>query len=674
MKLFALYFLLLTIYFAYPKKAFAQTYIIDSLKNALKHPSADSLRVFDFIHLASQSFRYDSLNALRYLDEGYLLVKKIHWNYATAEYYNNKGIIKQYASDNNAADLIFDTAIVYYKKAIDENRNVKEVSDARLSIATCKGQKADILLAQEKTKEAITVYIEALEAWKDSEDPQKQIAIATYYSKISTVYYKLNQFDKALQYDKLSLAIFMDGTNEEGKAWSLIYVCDDFNALKQLDSSLVYLVRATPIVKKLNLPKLNIQYYNKLAQISRLKKDYTNAIYYYEKTISEAGRLNDSFQIASAKKMIGVCYEKLNKYEAAEKYLLSSLSIAQQNNYVREKIEILQELVNVEENINNIPQAFVYLKKLTVLKDSMNNENSKNAIAEIENKYQAVEKSKEIVQLQKDKQIQTLSIKQKSTLNYFLMALIGTLLLVIFLIYGNLRHRQLLAKQEKELQLQHIIELEKDKQLVAVDSMLKGQEDERTRLAKDLHDGLGGMLSGVKFSLMNMKSNLIIDHENVVVFERSLDMLDTSIQELRRVAHNMMPEALVKFGLDEALKDYCSNLNNAHILHVQYQSFGMEQRIEGTTEIIIYRITQELLNNIFKHAKASEVLVQLLREENRLSITVEDNGKGFDINDLEKSKGSGWANIKSRVDYLKGKLDLHSDAAKGTSVNIEINV
>jgi two-component system NarL family sensor kinase len=194
------------------------------------------------------------------------------------------------------------------------------------------------------------------------------------------------------------------------------------------------------------------------------------------------------------------------------------------------------------------------------------------------------------------------------------------------------------------------------------------------RLAKDLHDGLGGMLSGVKFSLMNMKSNLIINHENVVTFERSLDMLDTSIQELRRVAHNMMPEALTKFGLDEALKDYCDNINKAQIVQVKYQSFGMDSRMDSSIEIIVYRIVQELFANIFKHAKATEVLVQLLREENRLSVTVEDNGKGFDVKSLDMNKGAGWANIRSRVEYLKGKLDLHSEEGKGTSVNIELNV
>src|SRR6185436_16432928 len=125
-----------------------------------------------------------------------------------------------------------------------------------------------------------------------------------------------------------------------------------------------------------------------------------------------------------------------------------------------------------------------------------------------------------------------------------------------------------------QLQQQRISELEKDRQLVAVDSMLKGQEEERSRLAKDLHDALGGLLSGVKFSLSNMKDNLIITPDNMTVFERSLDMIDTSIKELRRVAHNMMPEMLVKFGLDEALKEYCNSINATKLLTVNYQSFG----------------------------------------------------------------------------------------------------
>jgi signal transduction histidine kinase len=244
--------------------------------------------------------------------------------------------------------------------------------------------------------------------------------------------------------------------------------------------------------------------------------------------------------------------------------------------------------------------------------------------------------------------------------------------------YRNIRHRQQLAKQQDELNRQRIRELEKDKQLVAVDSLLKGQEEERSRLAKDLHDGLGGLLSGVKFSLSNMKDNLIITPDNMAVFERSLDMLDASIRELRRVAHNMMPEMLTKFGLDEALKEYCNTVNATKLLSVKYQSVGMSPaeagRLEKATEIIIYRIIQELLNNVLKHAAASEAFIQVIRENNRLGIVVEDNGKGFDTRILEESKGAGWVNIRSRVEYLKGQLDIHAEPGKGTLVNMEFQV
>jgi two-component system, NarL family, sensor kinase len=210
--------------------------------------------------------------------------------------------------------------------------------------------------------------------------------------------------------------------------------------------------------------------------------------------------------------------------------------------------------------------------------------------------------------------------------------------------------------------------------LIAVDSMLKGQEEERSRLAKDLHDGLGGLLSGVKFSLINMKQNLIVTPDNMVVFERSLDMIDTSIQELRRVAHNMMPEILLKYGLDEAVKEYCDKINATGLIKINYQSHGLEDRVEKTAEIIVYRIIQELLNNILKHSGATEGFVQLVRQENRLNIVVEDNGRGFAVDQTAGKKGAGLSNVRSRVDYLKGQLEIHSEPGKGTLVNIEFNI
>jgi signal transduction histidine kinase len=281
--------------------------------------------------------------------------------------------------------------------------------------------------------------------------------------------------------------------------------------------------------------------------------------------------------------------------------------------------------------------------------------------------FESENKEKKITLLEQEKELQQLRLKQKNDFNYVLIVSATTLLIISLLSYRNYRQKQ-------KLQQLRINELEAEKQLTATEAVLKGEEQERTRLAKDLHDGLGGLLSGVKFSLSNMKDNLIITPDNMAVFERSLDMIDASIRELRRVAHNMMPEMLTKFGLDEALKEYCNILNGTGLLKVKYQSLGMAARLDKSLEIIVYRIIQELLNNILKHASASEAFVQLIRETNRLNVVVEDNGKGFDTAILEKNKGAGWMNICSRVDYLKGQLDIHSEAGKGTLVNIEFNI
>jgi len=129
-------------------------------------------------------------------------------------------------------------------------------------------------------------------------------------------------------------------------------------------------------------------------------------------------------------------------------------------------------------------------------------------------------------------------------------------------------------------------------------------------LAKDLHDGLGGMLSGIKYSFKRMKGNLMMTPDNTPAFERSMDMLDSSIKEMRRVAHNMMPEALVKFGLDTALNDFCNDNSKSGALQVSDQSIGFENvEIAKTTIITIYRIVQELINNTIKHAIAKTALV-----------------------------------------------------------------
>ena len=341
----------------------------------------------------------------------------------------------------------------------------------------------------------------------------------------------------------------------------------------------------------------------------------------------------------------------------------SAMALANEYNMrnVRQKIYALQSSLYYA--MQNSKLGYYYFNQYELLNDSLLNESITKNTIHIEKKFETAKKETQI-------KLQQSQLRQKNNQIYFLIAGVLALLFISLLGYLNYRNR-------RKLQQTKIDELEKEKQLTATEAVLKGEEQERSRLAKDLHDGLGGMLSGIKFSLNNMKGNLIMTPDNSQAFERSIDMLDSSIKEMRRVAHNMMPEVLVRYGLNDALKEFCNEIDRSGVVHLNYQSIGMEKIIiDQTIAVTIYRIVQELVNNAIKHAVAKNVLVQLhLTQPDRLlTVTVEDDGKGFDKTTLKQSSGIGWNNIQNRVEFLKGKLDVSSITEKGTSVLIEVGV
>jgi two-component system, NarL family, sensor kinase len=279
-----------------------------------------------------------------------------------------------------------------------------------------------------------------------------------------------------------------------------------------------------------------------------------------------------------------------------------------------------------------------------------------------------------VINYDTDTKLQKAEIDKKTRENEKQNALIIGLIIglsgicaIAFFTYRYLNIRKRIAEKE-------IIQLQQEKQLIASNSVIKGQEQERGRLAKDLHDGLGGILSGVKLTLNSMTGNQVLTEYSSQTFHRAVNQLDGAITELRRVAHSMMPEALLKFGLKDAINDFCEGINMTGKLKVNFETWGQINRHEQSVEVSIYRIAQELLNNIIKHADATEAHIQLNENENLLTLTVEDNGKGFDINNLQANKGAGISNIESRVAYLNGKLDIKSDASHGTSVEVQVEL
>lgn len=234
------------------------------------------------------------------------------------------------------------------------------------------------------------------------------------------------------------------------------------------------------------------------------------------------------------------------------------------------------------------------------------------------------------------------------------------------------RDKRLIAEQENKINKQLINELEKEKQLVATHAVLAGEENERRRLARDLHDGLGSILTGVKLKLANMKGNYILDEENRTDFGNALTMLDSAVSELRRVAHNLMPEALIKYGLKDALEDFCTNLENSNV-KVIFRFYGNFSRVDQKLETGSFRIVQELVNNALKHSGATQIIVQMVQEDSRLSLSVQDNGKGFDKNIIDKINTVGLNSIKSRVASLNDLIDIYTEEGKGTEIEVEFS-
>lgn len=445
---------------------------------------------------------------------------------------------------------------------------------------------------------------------------------------------------------------------------SLVVACARLNKAKEGSDALA---KAKEYLKGDISRSLEIFYYLASAELDLIKGKHDEAVVGANKTNDLAKESKDPYYLTVATDLLGRSLIGSGNKKEGEKYILKGLSLARQNNFLSLQQQALQYLFRYYESQGDINSAYKNSRELLRLKDSLQEKINANRRLLLDVRFETGRKENLITQLEAEKKIQQLTIRQKNTLNYVLIGSAATLLIISVLSYRN-------YKQKQKLQQQRINELETEKQLAATEAVLKGEEQERTRLAKDLHDGLGGMLSGIKYSLNTMKGNLIMTSENVQAFERSMDMLDSSIREMRRVAHNMMPETLVKFGLDTALNDFCNDINQSGALKISYQSIGLNDAIiDQTTAITIYRIVQELLNNTIKHAGAVNAIVQVSKTDDLLSVTVEDDGKGFDTTILKQARGIGWSNIQNRVEFLKGKLDVNSQPGKGTSVLIELN-
>lgn len=522
-------------------------------------------------------------------------------------------------------------------------------------------------------EEGQSYYLRSVPKQEESHD---STSLAITYFNISYVFSDMKEWEKSLEYARKSLPYATKGYYHNIVNYCRVAsLCMLLNKWQEAEEMLRKAERAfqtfDPNSKYQHLVKL--VYFGTWGQYHAYHKNMPLADRMFTDAYVQATLQKDPYWVAVQARDLGLFYLSRGQDAKGKRFLTTALEVAQAFNYMPQVLTIFSDLSAAEKKQGNLEGALQYRDRQISYYDSLIRRQNQNRIMLNDARFQAERKQNEIIQLTKDNEIQRLKAKQNTTITYALACIMVMLAFSGSVVYRNLKHKQHLLEQQEQLQKQKINELENEKQLLASEAVIKGQEEERGRLAKDLHDGLGGLLSGVKYTLANMKSHVVLDADHALIFERSLDMLDHSIAELRRVAHNMMPEVLVKFGLAEAVKSYCESLDQSGVFKIDFQVLGDIDRLDSQQEILLYRIVQELLNNVARHASASHVLVQLARHGQQLAITVEDNGKGFNTGQVTQSAGAGWANIRSRIDYLKGKLDVQSTPGKGTSVHITID-
>jgi signal transduction histidine kinase len=517
---------------------------------------------------------------------------------------------------------------------------------------------------------AIDHFFEALK-YDVETSPERKIRL---YSFITDVYISLNSLDKATEFVKRSIELLPGDTAMVMNASVYFSYIDISLAKNDYPTASFYLDKFTPYIPDPLEIQVNYGYYLKQGQLNYQQQNYRDAYMYFQNAFRYAITGGHKKSRNMALRYLSSTALKLGDEKAARQYALESLALSQELNLNAEKMEALVALAEYYNATGDKTRAFNLIQEAMQIKDSVMTETNAKQINVLGAIYETGKQNQEITRLQLEKDKEASDVKHKTVLNQLFIASIVILLIVGLLGYLNFKKGHQLAKQQQALQKQKIIELEKDKQLLSIDAMLKGQEEERSRIAKDLHDGLGSLLSGTKLSFMNVKEMLVLSPDNAELFDKSLRMLDNTIGDLRKVAQNLMPEALVKFGLREALRDFCESIQSTTGLKVFYQHFGEARQLDNTAQVFIYRIIQELVNNVVKHAEATEVIVQLATSTDKTVITVEDNGKGFNDDILSHTKGAGMANIRYRMQYFNGTLDIVTAPGKGTSVNIELIV
>lgn len=541
--------------------------------------------------------------------------------------------------------------------------------------------------------------------------------LASFYAARSGPYYYLNRYDSMAYFSYKAEAIantFRITTRLEARHVAAIYgnISLLWNSLKDYPKAIVYQEKAikaitpyaadsgfAPFVASLYID-LGVSHYE-LGNYDECKRLFAKGFTYdpnnitgllgLGRTLIQEGQLEQAkvpleralqlattartfHNILNARSNLGILWFKLKEYKKAEKVLLPILAANREHDnkdliHLCEAVKILSEINALK---GNYKQAYLFEKQSRELLDTIFNIGKVHAVYAFEIKSQEAGRNQQLIQERLISKAREAKLREK---NIWITAIGACLVLLAIALISAYRS----SRNKQRLQAERIISLQQEKDIEGLKAMIKGEEKERTRLANELHDGIMVRLSTVKMNIKTLpEAYRHISSEAYVhtsYYRQIIQQMDDATTELRRTAHNLMPDMLLQDGLAGAVFYFCNTLQQSTGLHICYQQLGDIPHLEKDFELSVYRIIQELIQNVLKHANASKVIVQLARvEEKTLSITIEDDGCGFEVALVQDAKGMGLKSIHTRVQVLNGMIDLQSSAGEGTTVHLEFDI
>lgn len=339
-------------------------------------------------------------------------------------------------------------------------------------------------------------------------------------------------------------------------------------------------------------------------------------------------------------------------------YINSELKVFKQMDY-------LNLLANAYAQLEQHDSGFVYKSRSMKLQDSLQSRLRLSLQWEVDiaNKDREL-KGAEIANLEKDK-------KLMNSIIIIILVILVAAVIIGRLLFTRQKNKRLVAEKDHEIQKARIDDLLKDQELSSIMSVIEIQEKERKRIAQDLHDRLGGMLTVIKLHFKKTEKNIkLLEEQNKEGYEKASTLLDEATEEVRKIAFDLVSGVLKNFGLAAALNDLKKTVENTGQLKMEVVTNGLDERLSWNYELNIYRVIQELLANVLKHAEATEITIQILKKDEHLDMIFEDDGRGFDPDVV--NRGMGLKNIDARITHLSGDFNLDTGKGGGTTYTFHI--